>query len=111
MLSFSERKARAFFISAGCEIRKNCEYRARANILRFQNGMTTAEIAEMQGVSEYSAKESLKRARKKSEKYLRTAPRFLIFIPIHMGEHSSTYIGAIGFRFQTDAAPNHQRRG
>ena len=31
------------------------------------------------------------------------------FIPIHMGEHSSAYIGAIGFRFQTDAAPNHAK--
>lgn len=40
-------------------------------ILHFQKGMTTAEIAEMQGVSEYSVKESLKQARKKLEKYLK----------------------------------------
>ena len=48
-------------------------------ILHFQNGMTTAEIAEMQGVSEYSVKESLKQARKKLKKYLRTDPSFFDF--------------------------------
>ncbi len=53
------------------KFKKSVEYRVRENILHFQNGMATAEIAEIQGVSEYSVKESLKQARKKLKKYLK----------------------------------------